>query len=324
MHVPFSATTGSLQDGSFGGTEWKQHGNNVRARILNKSAKNCKLVLLTVGCVFILLSAAQTVFWRPSISSVEIYKRLDGLVIQQSTANTALSNDSKKRQQELLEVLLKDLTHEDRHFCALWNRALGAMPKWSHFALLHDANYFHQRAMRAFRFLGPAAEFAVPELEQMLLNSRHADMAAEALGVVGLAGIAVLERGATNKSSRIREIAIGAIGEIGDKASSSVPLLLSLLDDNDARVRARVVIALGLISRQWDIVSPELLKRLVDPDPNVRAMSALALSSCTKPSVEVISALKEASADSIDSVSREARTALSILESRTISNTQRP
>lgn len=114
------------------------------------------------------------------------------------------------------------------------------------------------RAVRALRDLGPAAKFALPDL-QAALNDADAD---------------------------VRRAAVNAVQSVTPDAPPVELLVRSIaldLTSPDAGIRLLAVRTLGRFGRRAGVVAESVQPLLADPDPDVRAAAAAAIGRITPP-----------------------------------------
>ena len=107
---------------------------------------------------------------------------------------------------------------------------------------------------------------------------------------------------------RLRTVFV--LGSLGRKAQPAIPALVDALKDVSVPVRETAAFALGKLGDEAKTAIPALLKALLDEDSGVRQQAATALGKLA--SDQAISALKQATRDSNDSVRKAANHAIEI------------
>lgn len=98
--------------------------------------------------------------------------------------------------------------------------------------------------------------------------TNHAGMRALAIGLSGIAA---------DKSAFTRSAAISRLGMMGSRASNAVPVLLTILEEQNPMLHQTVNYALGSIREPAELVIPALTNQLGSHDFAVRATAAAAL-----------------------------------------------
>ena len=96
--------------------------------------------------------------------------------------------------------------------------------------------------------LGPAAQEAVPALQEALRNPDVRSTAAEALSKVGSAALPALIQSLNDEDRSVRYLAAETLGRLGPAAEEALPALIQALKDPDSGVRSSAATALKRIS----------------------------------------------------------------------------
>jgi HEAT repeat protein len=139
-----------------------------------------------------------------------------------------------------------------------------------------EQNPHEYLAVTAFRILGPLASSAVPELTELYRKEPTSSSAAMAL--VELSAEKPVIEALSSPTQRVRENAIGALGHGGRKVdAAAVPPLIANLENASTQTRSNVIWALRSIHKREDLVIPVLLRLLDDQDAWIRQSAAEAL-----------------------------------------------
>ncbi|MBB16197.1 hypothetical protein CMK22_13050 [Candidatus Poribacteria bacterium] len=130
---------------------------------------------------------------------------------------------------------------------------------------------------------------ALPELEEAFGSNEYfiSQNAATALASTGNAGLSILTNSLKTSDLQKKEAAIAALGNLGQEAKSTIPQLLSML--NDSTLGENAAEALGKIGQD---AAPELIKLLQKSKGNMRYQAIKALGWIESPSKKVIKALE--------------------------------
>jgi hypothetical protein len=108
-------------------------------------------------------------------------------------------------------------------------------------------------AAKALITLGPEASPAFPELGRILTDGEFWGAGTTALSIlreIGEPAVPTLVFTMTNKPSRMREVIVMNLNQMGPKASAAVPALKSLLQDPQPRLRFMCIQAIENITRE--------------------------------------------------------------------------
>ncbi|MEM7234202.1 MAG: HEAT repeat domain-containing protein [Planctomycetota bacterium] len=137
-------------------------------------------------------------------------------------------------------------------------------------------------AASAISFVGPRAKRAIPRLVELFsANSRDAQAeASHALAAMGRVAVPALRTELKSDDVRHRENAAYALGQIGSRAKSALPLLLErLARDPSARVRKAAALSIGSIGHSPLTCLPLLHHALEDRAKEVRIEAVAGLGS---------------------------------------------
>jgi hypothetical protein len=126
------------------------------------------------------------------------------------------------------------------------------------------------RSMVIFRFLGPIAKPAIPDLINLLQDDNvDRNDPANALMFIGPDAIPPLIDTLTNQNARVREFAAVSLGNISDTKGNlkseirpAIPALIGRLNDETPWVRTAAADALGKIQQDAPTVVPALIEAL--------------------------------------------------------------
>lgn len=170
--------------------------------------------------------------------------------------------------------------------------------------------------------IGPEAKLAIPDLIDILLKDRNADIrsaTASALGSIDRKDpsvIAALIAAFKDEDANVAGLAALAIGM--SKNDAAVPALMEVLEDSNPNLRARSVEALGLIGVKAKEVVPALTQALKDSDDDVRAKASEALGAFGAEAESAVASLTEALEDRIPVVRANAASSLGAIGPRAI------
>jgi len=141
--------------------------------------------------------------------------------------------------------------------------------------------------------LGPKGPAIQNLLEFTKGGSFCANVGEAALGRIGAEAVGPLCLALTDDDPKTRQVAAGALGNIGTKAEKAIPELTKHLRDEYGGVRAMAARALGRVG----VVLPEVVRALVealgDADPRVRSNADVALTSFGVKAVPMLQTLLE-------------------------------
>jgi len=142
--------------------------------------------------------------------------------------------------------------------------------------------------------LGPKAGPAIEDLLEFTKGGSFcANVGEAALGRIGAEAVGPLCLALTDDDPKTRQVAAGALGNIGTKAEKAIPELTKHLRDEYGGVRAMAARALGRVG----VVLPEVVRALVealgDADPRVRSNADVALTSFGVKAVPMLQTLLE-------------------------------
>ncbi len=149
--------------------------------------------------------------------------------------------------------------------------------------LLTTAETRHERALAAFRSLGPDAKGAIPLLVNLLTNRYAAPDSAVAMTLIGTEALAPLVCGFRELDKTSRLELVDAVGKNYFNYPANIPFLIKCLEDKDADVRLEAALFLGegrgvgTLSKDVTDVVQALGAALQDKEPRVRAQAALSL-----------------------------------------------
>jgi HEAT repeat protein len=137
--------------------------------------------------------------------------------------------------------------------------------------LVKDGNdYVSEQAILALAATGPAAEDAIPSLNEALRGENHSNRkaAAFALGCIGPKSAPVLSDALGDERKDVRSHAALALGYSGGPtANSAIPTLMALLKDEDENLRYKSAETLGLLGPSAKSAVPALIA-LLNEYPN--------------------------------------------------------
>jgi len=180
-----------------------------------------------------------------------------------------------------------------------------------------SADTYHQRALHAFRVLGPSAACAIPEL-MSAINTNNYGYVMSVLAGFGQEGVMPLTSLLTNEDTNIRQYAAAELSWPEVDRSAAIPALINSLNDTNSLVCRTAIRALGEIATHYDVVVPALTNLLNDHyGPEIRETSCLALQRFVTKSPSAVAALRRALSDPDENVRSMAESCLGI-------NSQRP
>lgn len=167
-----------------------------------------------------------------------------------------------------------------------------------------------RRAYRACRILGPVAKPAIPELIELLRDTRTTPTAGNVLVLFGADAIGPLTGALTNQNINIRYSAACVLGLFRGGAAAAVPALIQSLKDEDYRMRLVAALSLDEIHEGSAVVVPALITNLDDRDAFVRRVTAEALGRFGEQARPAVPALLRGTSDRVESVRQAAAEAL--------------
>lgn len=126
-------------------------------------------------------------------------------------------------------------------------------------------------SLKAFSILGPKAEVAIPELNQMIWTGKPFSqvMAAQALAFTGPKALPYLMSILTNAPSRARIAVARAFTDLGTNAYPAVPLLINCFQDTNEWLCGCAAMTLSRLRLDPERALPALLRTMADPRPLV-------------------------------------------------------
>jgi HEAT repeat protein len=150
-------------------------------------------------------------------------------------------------------------------------------------------------AVTAFRILGPQGRSAVSGLTEIYRRDPTSASAARAL--VYLSADAPVIQALSSPTQKVRENAVGALGSGGAQVdAAAIPPLIENLESGSTHTRSLVVWALSSIHKRDDLVIPVLLRLVDDQDAWIRlcAVQVLARFNLVQTSDRLIQVLEDA------------------------------
>jgi hypothetical protein len=178
-------------------------------------------------------------------------------------------------------------------------------------------------AVAAFKYAGPEARSALPELVRRLTDGKHrprAPSAARALANLGSEGAGALAACLTNRDALLRDCAVDALGHAGSNAEPFLAEIIQCLRDPDWRVRRSAAGALYCLKLQAARVVTALADALQDPDGGVRVEAAIGLTQFGKEARPAVPRLQRALKDADPMVRQMAKEALVAIAPEALSN----
>lgn len=140
---------------------------------------------------------------------------------------------------------------------------------------LHREPLWAAYANEAFRLLGTNATPAIPELEKLLQDERTSADAADCLLAIGPAALPTFVLTLTNNSWRVRNLALGFIGEFGPAASDAIPLIVDFARNTNLQYAGTAIRVLSEVDTNCVRHLPLLESRLFDTNYPFDAAFAL-------------------------------------------------
>jgi len=164
------------------------------------------------------------------------------------------------------------------------------------------AEFRQTQAAVGFRLLGPQAASARAALVAILNRGGAAGWyAAYALAGIGQEAVPPLAQALTNLDSEIRRSAAFALCGLKEAdGSSSIPNLITALNDTNRHTRLCAVTALGRIAKRPDSAVPALAERLNERDGMIRNQALSALAKFGREAQATVPVLLELAADRKD------------------------
>ncbi len=167
-------------------------------------------------------------------------------------------------------------------------------------ALRDPVPYVRAGAVRALQNIGSLPSQAVPELLSLLDDEYWvvSEGAVKLLKMSGPEGVRACFRSLVglleSQDSRVRNLAIINLGDLGAAPRDALPVLVRALRDPDEGVRRAAINAVGAMGTQSQIAVPPLLEILEGPTPSMHSQAAQALSKIIPTSRDAVGPLVRA------------------------------
>lgn len=167
-------------------------------------------------------------------------------------------------------------------------------------ALRDPVPYVRAEAVRALQNIGPLPSRIVPEVLPLLRDEYWVVSAGAArlLKMIGPDGVRACTRYLVDllesPDSRVRNMAVMNLGDLGATARDALPSLVKALRDPDEGVRRAAINAVGAMGTQAQLAVPPLLEILEGPTTSLHSQAAQALSGIIPTSRDAVGPLVRA------------------------------